>query len=120
MAKATDPKGAGKGDDYRTVDNIMWNRGWLRSKKYGIKCPKCNKSGDELKIDNNCLLCKGVGYLDKKYQKICTNPHCSHNGDVLSIDRFYKRKSGNKYIYGSWCKDCENRYRTKKYWKDPH
>jgi len=81
--------GAGKGDSYRHVDPIKWARGWLRMSKFGFKCPLCNRPGDESKINKNCKLCKGVGYLDKKYYKKCKT--CDGTGvcgapDFISSD----------------------------------
>ena len=69
MPRATD--GQGKTDDYRPVDQKQWERGWLRGDKWGFKCPLCNKDGSEKHINDDCKLCKGIGYLDKKWWEIC-------------------------------------------------
>jgi len=100
MTRATDPNGAGKGDDYRRVNPIKWNRGWLRRPKFGFKCPWCNKSGDESEINENCKLCGGVGYLDKKYWKVCKV--CKGTG-VCGVPDFI---SSNEICTIHECENC--------------
>ena len=107
MPRATD--GCGKTDDYRPVDKKLWERGWLRSSKLGFKCPLCNKNGKEKSIDDKCPLCKGIGYLDKKWWKKCKE--CEGKG-VSGIPDF----EGTTHVCTvSYCQKCKgNCYVEKK------
>lgn len=100
MPRATD--GCGKTDDFRPVDRKKWERGWLRSNKYGYKCMLCNRDGSEKHVNDKCPICKGIGYLDKRWYEKCID--CKGSGISGGIPDF---EGTTEVCTMSFCQTCK-------------